>query len=186
MSNSLATGQRKKMKELKNTEMSAVETHLSDIDADEDAPAWAKRLVKAFESHQTSIDTKLGETNFSIKTLSKDFKAVKNKVANAEQRINSLEEDFEKENTLVKELSKKVSSLCQRVDDLESRSRRNKIRIIGLREGGEADDLMGMLGHVFQLVPGKSKPVPEVDRAHQAFRLQPDQGHPPRNKYPKS
>lgn len=82
--------------------MSATRAHLSDTDADEEAPAWAKCLTNAFKSHQTSMNTKLEEINSAIKTLSKDFNAVKHRVTNAEQRISVLEDDFGKENTLVR------------------------------------------------------------------------------------
>ena len=88
-----------------------------------------------------------------------------NRVTNAEQRISALEDDFGKENMLVKELSKKVSSLCQQVDNLESCIRRNNIRIIGLKEGIEADDMIGLLGSVFQHILGENEPAPEVDCA---------------------
>lgn len=105
--------------------MSATRTHLSDTDADEEAPAWAKCLTNAFQSHQASMNTKLEEINSAIKTLSKDFNAVKHRVTSAEQHMSTLEDDFGKENALVKELSKKVSSLCQLVDDLEEEQHQN-------------------------------------------------------------
>lgn len=57
----------------------------------------------------------------------------------------------------------------------------NNIRIIGLKEGIEADDLIGLLGRVFQHILGENEPAPEVDRAHRAPRPRPDPGDPPRN-----
>lgn len=106
---------------------------------------------------------------------------MKHRITDAEERISALEDDFGKENILIKELSKKVSSLCQQVDDLESRSRRNNIRIMGLKEGSEGDDLMGFLGRLFQHILGENIPTPEVDRAHRASRPRPDPEDPPRN-----
>lgn len=127
------------------------------------------------------MNAQLEEINSAIQNLSREFKAVKHRVANAEKRISDLEDDLVKENVLVKELSKQVSMLCHRVDDLESCSRRNNIRIIGLKRDLEVDDLTGLLNRIFHYVVGLSENdlPPEVDRAHQAPRPRPNPEDPP-------
>ncbi len=53
--------------------------------------------------------------------------------------------------------------------------------MIGLKGGIEANDLIGLLGRVFQNILGENEPAPEVDWAHRALRPRPDPGDPPRN-----
>lgn len=163
--------------------MSAKKTSAQDADAGEEAPAWAKSLFSSFQSNQESMTVKLDEICSSIRTLSKDFKAVQHRVANAEKRISTLEDDLGKEKSVAHELSTKVTLLCNRLDDLESRSRRNNIMIIGIKEGMEAGDLTGLLVRIFRYVlgAGESNPVPEVDRAHRVLRPRPNPEDPPRN-----
>lgn len=72
--------------------------------------------------------------------------------------------------------------LRERLIDLESRSRRNNIRLTGLKEGAEADDLTSFLKKIFQLILDlkDGDPLPAIDRAQRALRPKPDPGEPPR------
>lgn len=97
--------------------MSAGKTHLQDVDTDEEVPTWAKSLTNAFRSNKESLNAKIEEINLAIQNLSREFKAVKHRVANAEKCISDLEDDLVKENVLVKELSKQVSMLYHRVEE---------------------------------------------------------------------
>lgn len=94
MSQVQVTRQRTKVKNSsENAGMSAGKTHLQDVDTDEEAPTWAKSLTNAFRSNQKSLNAKLEEINSAIQNLSREFKAVKHRIANAEKRISDLEDD---------------------------------------------------------------------------------------------
>lgn len=88
--------------------MSAKKTSAQDADAGEEAPAWAKSLFSSFQSNQESMTVKLDEICSSIRTLSKDFKAVQHRVANAEKRISNLEEETTRYNPRTKKAGVKM------------------------------------------------------------------------------
>ena len=108
---------------------------------------------------------------------------MQHRVANAEKCISTLEEDLRKEKSVAHELPKKVTFLCDRLDDIESRSRGNNIMMIGIKEGMEAGDLTGLLVRIFRYVlgAGESDPVPAVDQAHRVLRPRPNPEDPPHN-----
>ncbi|KAL7405016.1 hypothetical protein ABVT39_022486 [Epinephelus coioides] len=115
--------------------------------------------------------------------MNKETKAALNRISNAEKRISALEDQASSNGETVKQLSKDVKFLRERVTDLESRSRRNNIRLTGLKEGAEADNLFTLINKIFQYILGikDGDPLPEINRAHRALRPKPDPGDPPRS-----
>lgn len=106
-----------------------------------------------------------------------------------EQRIVSLEDSTESSDQRFRELEVRCAALAERTDkllaktsDLESRSRRNNIRIIGLPESIEgprptvffAELLVELLGSETLQSP------PELDRAHRGLTMKPQPGQRPR------
>ncbi|KAL0179771.1 hypothetical protein M9458_025213, partial [Cirrhinus mrigala] len=74
----------------------------------------------------------------------------------------------------VKSLSDQVSELTEKCIDLEGRSKRQNIRIAGIREGMENGQ--GAREFVAKLL----MEVPVLDRAHRALRSRPEDSDPPR------
>lgn len=118
----------------------------------------------------------------SIQSLTKENKATVNRVSNAEKRISALEDENNAASPKVEKLRKETEILHNQVDDLISRSKRNNLRLVNIKEGAEAgclDDLIDkILRYILDLKEGE-KP-PEVDRAHRAPRPCPDPSQPPR------
>ncbi len=148
----------------------------------EETPCWAQRLWAEIQDIKTGFDNKLDALQKSIQTMNKEMKAAINRISNAEKRISALEDRASTNAETVKQLSKEVKLLHERVTDLESRSRRNNIRLTGLKEGAEADNLVSFLNKIFQYILDikDGDPLPEIDRAHRALRPNPDPGDPPR------
>ncbi len=159
------------------------------LDAEDDTPAWAKLLLREtlaiksdlaqrFEQFENKFET----MQKSIQSLTKENKATVNRVSNAEKRISALEDENNAASPRVEKLQKEIEILHNQVDDLISRSKRNNIRLVNIKEGAEAgglDDLIGkILCYILDLKEGE-KP-PEVDRAHRAPRPRPDSSQPPR------
>lgn len=71
--------------------------------------------------------------------------------------------------------------LHERLIDLESRGRRNNIRLTGLKEGAEAGDLDSFQNKILRYILDleDSDPLPEIDRAHRTLRPKPNPGEPP-------
>lgn len=68
-------------------------------------------------------------------------------------------------------LTREVSSLKNKCEDLESRSRRNNVRVIGLKEGAEGSYAAGWLAKWLHDTLGLDF-EPAIDRAHRALRRQ--------------
>ncbi|KAK7885915.1 hypothetical protein WMY93_025536 [Mugilogobius chulae] len=165
--------------------MSAAETHVLNADTDvtdEFTPPWAERLIASLETNQHTLSSKLEKIDKTVQSISKDLKEVKDRVSDTEKRISTLEDELEKEKSSVQVLCKQVSNISAKLDDLEARSRRNNIRIIGLKEGTESDNLMELLDRLFRYILDLEErdASPEVDRAHRALRPRPDPGDAPR------
>ena len=81
----------------------------------------------------------------------------------------------------VKQLHSKVEQLSEKCLDLEGRSKRQNLRIAGVKEGEEKgqkarDFVAQLLMEVLQL---DEKPL--IDRAHRALRQRPGDNEPPRH-----
>lgn len=76
-------------------------------------------------------------------------------------------------------LQKQVGHLDAKCEDLEGRSRRNNIRLVGLPEGAEGTHPTEFVAHLLQsLLHLQEKPL--LDRAHRTLRERPRKGEPPR------
>uniref|UniRef100_A0A3P9M7X3 L1 transposable element RRM domain-containing protein n=1 Tax=Oryzias latipes TaxID=8090 RepID=A0A3P9M7X3_ORYLA len=87
-----------------------------------------------------------------------------NRISEDEDRITSLENQ-------VSELQQKVKTLTERCDDGENRSRRENIRIIGLKEGSEGQSSVTFFESWLPEVLGMEtkRGVIKLDRAHRAL-----------------
>lgn len=80
---------------------------------------------------------------------------------------------------VVQTLKTQVSQLTAKCEDLEGRSRRNNVRLVGIPENVEGPNptefVSGLLQDIFKL---DHKPI--VDRAHRSLRQKPKKDDPPR------
>lgn len=121
----------------------------------------------------------------SIKETTKELKdSVENvqiRLGEAEQRISEVEDVSARMEENVGKCDKKLETLWTRVEDLENRSRRNNVRMVGLKEGKEET------GKVIQYVEkvlsqglGLTGNEFEIERAHRSFATMPNPDEPPR------
>lgn len=62
---------------------------------------------------------------------------VENRVTEAETRISAVEDTVSRDNADLNQMKKMLDAALEKIDDLENRSRRCNIRIVGLPEGEE-------------------------------------------------
>lgn len=79
----------------------------------------------------------------------------------------------------VESLTTKVTYLDNRCEDMESRMRRNNIRLLGVPEGVEGPRPTEFIAQLLQELLGLGE-KPLLDRAHRTLRSRPGDGQPPR------
>ena len=76
-------------------------------------------------------------------------------------------------------LTKRAAGLEDKYEDLEARSRRNNIRLLGVPEGVEGPRPTDFIAQLLQDLLGLNE-TPLLDRAHRTLREKPKEGEPPR------
>lgn len=153
------------------------------IMGDEEPPAWAQQLLTQISSIKDSFETRFDELSASIKGLKSDTRAMLNRMGNAEKRIGELEDQCSTDNKVIKELTKDVDYLKNKMTLMESHSKRNNLVLMGLAEGlletsDQKEVMADILRYVLDLKP--DDPIPEVERQHRSLRPRPDPSEPPR------
>lgn len=131
----------------------------------------------------TELKSELATTKKEIQT---SITALEGSTASHEKTIKDLErsaslqsDDITALQRQVKRLNSEMEKLVSKCEDLEGRSRRHNIRIIGIPEGAEGstprDFVAGLLQELLSL---EAKPL--IDRAHRTLRRRPDPQEPPR------
>lgn len=143
-------------------------------------------IATMLEDHRVSLATDF-KTSFA--TLEVRLDKIQSTITEYGQRVDSLESHVELQDQRIQALEESCvalaasnTKLTAKVIDLESRSRRNNIRIIGLPESIEgprptsffADLLTEVLGDQILQSP------PELDRAHRTLTAKPQPGSRPR------
>lgn len=96
-------------------------------------------------------------------------------------RITQLEQDVSGLQSDLGSVLKENAGLKMKLEDLESRSKRQNVRVLGLPEGLEEKDARAYMAAMFTCLLGDllSGP-PELDRAHRSLQPKPRPGDPPR------
>ena len=138
------------------------------------------------EKHRASIATDLKN---SFAALESRLEKMQTTVFNHGQRIISLETSAESDDQRIRTLEVKLIALADsnnkllaKTRDLESRSRRNNIRIIGLPESIEGPAPTMFFSKLLVELLGEEilESPPELDRVHRALTAKPQPGLRPR------
>lgn len=143
-------------------------------------------LVSLLEEHRQALSA---EFKTSISKLEDKLEHIQCKVSDNEAKIISLEANAnETEDRMLAledscaKLSESNAKLQTRVSELESRSRRSNIRILGLPESIEGPRPTAFFSELLLEVFGESVlgAAPECDRAHRTAKAKPAPGQRPR------
>lgn len=121
----------------------------------------------------------------SIKEVVTDLKnsvnAIQERMDEAEGRISNMEDVTSKLVSDGERYDKRLEVLWNRIEDLENRSRRNNVRMIGLKEGLEAGGMIKCVNKIISEGLGIDPDGEfEIERAHRALIPRPDADRPPR------
>lgn len=143
-------------------------------------------IAKLLEEHRQALSAEFKST---ISSLESKIDCVQvavtehsSKIASLESNANAVDERMLTLEATCAALSDSNAKLLAKVTDLESRSRRNNIRIIGLPEAMEGPRPSTFFSQLLFDTLGKdvlSSP-PEIDRAHRALVNKPAAGEKPR------
>uniref|UniRef100_H2ZTN0 L1 transposable element RRM domain-containing protein n=1 Tax=Latimeria chalumnae TaxID=7897 RepID=H2ZTN0_LATCH len=121
------------------------------------------------------------EVKLGIQNLKASQDRLGTRMLEAEWRISKIEDDAEEETQTIKQLEQRLITAAERIEDLENRSRRNNIRIVGFPEGVEGGNPTKFLQSVLTELLDLSKDMPlEIEQAHRALGPHPTPGQCPR------
>lgn len=110
-----------------------------------------------------------------LKEIRQSLGEAKNHIEEAEQRINQLEERENDTMSIIKQLMKDQKEMTEKLEYFENKSRQHNIRIYGVKEGLEGDDIIGF---ITSLLAEKLEIPPEaiqIAAAHRSLGPRPTQ-----------
>ncbi len=164
-----------------STERLAIEGNLFEANSEEDsnaAPAPTGNtdstenmenpsttdIMKAILSFKQDFHAEMDGVLAAIKSVQSDIKECSGRISEAEQRISTAEDKINNLQTIVDKLEKKAKFLADKTDDLECRSRRNNVRILGIPEKEEGSDPCSYMEK--WIADNLDIPPPVLERAH--------------------
>ncbi|KAL7856229.1 hypothetical protein AOLI_G00198330 [Acnodon oligacanthus] len=156
-----------------------------DLDAENSPDLLTVLPTEIKEGNKTlsqKIDSNTAELQNSIAGLCSTLNGLIAMVTDAEQRISEAQDTVSRHEQLVTQLLKDNESLKSKVDYLENYSRRNNVRIMGLKEGTEGRDPVKVFGEWLPQVLGAAyfSSLLDIERAHRTPSSKPALNEPPR------
>lgn len=127
-------------------------------------------LLKAIQSFKQEFHSQMGEMMTAIREAQVDIQNSSGRITEAEQRISVAEDDINTLKDEVENLRKTNKHLTSKVEDLEGRSRRNNIRILGIPEKEEPLDICSFMEKWIADILEIAAPV--LERAHRILTSQ--------------
>nr|AAS83199.1 unknown [Fundulus heteroclitus] len=125
------------------------------------------------------------ETKEHLSTIKEEIRKANARISEVEERLGKTEERAQNTEEVVTELLKLHMSLDDKLVDLESRTRRENVRIYGVPEGAEKDceTVAAFVETLFKEGLGleDSGLDMQIERAHRELGPQPPEGAPPRS-----
>ncbi|KAK7912716.1 hypothetical protein WMY93_012927 [Mugilogobius chulae] len=132
-------------------------------------------IIRSIDVRFNEFGDKLDNLIAGQQILEERIGGVENKAVNHEQRIKVME-------TSLEELRQQNKTLRSKLSDLEGRSRRNNLKIVGIPEGEEKGRPTDFVSHLIPKLFGAEhfdKPL-AVDMAHRSLQPKPPDGSKPR------
>lgn len=143
-------------------------------------PALLKELLTTTirEEISTLRAEFIAELRSSHERLTTSINSLNSKVRDIETAATDMDRRIAELETTCKTLDSENRRIKEKMDDLENRSRRNNLRIIGIPEGAEGSQPTMFMESFFTELFGASKlpSPPEIERAHRAPIPKPQPG----------
>ncbi len=123
-------------------------------------------LIPALRKLREDIPT----TNNSVGELREEFEDIATAAKQTRYRVDSVRADTREDRNAVTDLRNQLERLTEKMTDMEDKSRRNNIRLVGLPEGMEGSDVAGFLRvNLSRWIPSLRGRDIEIDRAHHVY-----------------
>ena len=153
-------------------------------DVEEMAAVLAELRDLRREHSEASQDTKatLSRVESTIDDVLSRTTRLEQQVTNVEQRVSDTEDKTLRHERAIRYLLQREVRLSAKCEDLESRARRNNLRIYGVKEGEEMNDMIKFISNLMRT----SLELPDdldlcVERAHRSLTMKPKEPAPPRS-----
>ncbi|KAJ8009334.1 hypothetical protein DPEC_G00087810 [Dallia pectoralis] len=153
--------------------VAAMEDGLVEGDAEVATPGENNRdILKAIISLKSGLYKKIDGVQTTITEVRKEIQECTGRLAHAEKRISDAEDNVNGLISKVSTLESTVKTLSDKVEDLECRSRRNNVRLVGLPEKAEGLDMVTFLEKWLPEALGmESRETLVIERAHRIGTL---------------
>ncbi len=109
-------------------------------------------------------------TNNSVKEPREEFEAMAAAAMQTRDRVDSVQATTREDRSVIMDLRNQLERLAEKMTDMEDKSRRNNIRLVGLPEGMEGSDVAGFLRiNLSRWIPSLKGRDIEIDRAHRVY-----------------
>ncbi len=109
-------------------------------------------------------------TNKSVKELREELEAIATAVKRTRDQVDSVQAAAREDGRTVTDLRNQLERLTEKMTDMEDRSRRNNVRLVGLPEGAEGSNAAGFHRvNLSKWIPSLKGRDIEIDRAHRVY-----------------
>lgn len=147
----------------------------------------SKQFIGFQSNIQEDIKKQLGEMrsdiNLKMEETVKKIEVVSQRLGEAEQRVGEVETFSIEVNETLIQMQRTQLELKSKLTELEGHSRRNNIRIYGIKEGAEGTSMIRFVENLIQteLGEGTGPNGLGIERAHRALGPKPADNAPPRS-----
>ena len=138
-------------------------------------------LTALLNSSLEPIRSSVESFQLSLAAQTSTIREMETSLSDHSDRITQLELDVSGLQSDLGSVVKENSELKAKVEDLESRSKRQNVRVLGLPENAEGKDARVFMARLFaDLLGDLLSGPPELDRAHRSLQPRPRPDDPPR------
>lgn len=149
--------------------------------ADKDDNVSAKILAE-LKSFRRENNDQMTEITSAITSLEQSVEKMGERLTHAEDRINQVEEGSARSARLLGYLLRRERQLEDRCEELENFTRRNNLRVYGIKEGSERGDMVQWTSSFLRdLLELPLDTVLQIERAHRSLQQKPGDEDPPRS-----
>uniref|UniRef100_A0A3B3XXM6 L1 transposable element RRM domain-containing protein n=1 Tax=Poecilia mexicana TaxID=48701 RepID=A0A3B3XXM6_9TELE len=144
--------------------------------------AELKQLRKEHTDASNNTKATLSRVELSLKDVLERTTKLEQQITDNNQRVSEAEDQLLRHDRVLRYMLQREANLAAKCEDLESRERRNNIRIYGIPEGEEKNDIISFVTDMIRT----SLKLPQdmdlcVERAHRSLNTKPKDSAPPRS-----